>query len=241
MLNAAFFKRMKLGMPLVTAKWAMTLDGRIAAPDGSSKWISDEDSRRQVHALRGEADAVLVGIGTTAADDPELTCRVAEAKRTAARVVADPHCRLPLTSRLVATIDRAPLLVATGPEADTKAVAALREAGAEVIVLAQTPEGGLDLRQLMKGLGDRGMSNVLVEGGARILGSLVDQGLIDRVVVFVAPKLLGSAGGVPPIEGVRARTMAEALALAKVSIVQGARDAIIQGWLTDPMAWCVPG
>lgn len=236
--NAAFFKHMALGMPLVTAKWAMTLDGRIAAPDGSSRWISSESSRIRVHALRGQVDAVMIGVGTAVRDDPELTCRLAPAPaRIAARIVIDPRARLPLSSKLVASAGAAPVVIATGAGAPAANVAALRAAGCDVIALPETATGQLDLCSLLRTLGQRGMSHVLVEGGARLLGSLFDAGQIDRVVAFIAPKLLGAADAPGPLAGSGARTMPAARLLIEPTIESTGQDAIMTGWIRDPLEW----
>jgi diaminohydroxyphosphoribosylaminopyrimidine deaminase/5-amino-6-(5-phosphoribosylamino)uracil reductase len=233
--NASFFKHVRLGLPLVTAKWAMTLDGRIAAPDGSSRWISDETSRRQVHAMRGEVDAVMVGIETALRDDPDLCCRDAEPKRVAVRIVVDSRCRLPLESRLVRTARETPVLIATGPRPDARAAARLEAAGCELMRLPAALSGRPDLGELFARLGDRGMSHVLVEGGPRLLGALFADHLVDRAVVFVAPKLLG--GGPGAVEGDWAPTIDGAHQLHRASVQPGGRDAIMIGWVSDPTSW----
>ncbi len=203
-LNAPFFKLVTTGLPYVHAKWAMTLDGKLAARTGASKWISNERSRRLVHQLRGRVDAVAVGIGTALTDDPELTARP-PGPRQAVRVVFDSRARLPGESRLLKTARQWPVLVVVGRSASTAAVQRLRDAGAEVLVVDSqvTPTGQelLDLRQALAEFGRRKMTNVLVEGGAKLLGSLFDAQLIDEVHVFVGPKLVGGARAVSPLAG----------------------------------------
>ncbi|HAB11420.1 MAG TPA: bifunctional diaminohydroxyphosphoribosylaminopyrimidine deaminase/5-amino-6-(5-phosphoribosylamino)uracil reductase RibD, partial [Planctomycetaceae bacterium] len=177
-LNAPFLKLIETGRPWIHAKWAMTLDGRIAATGGHSQWISSEDSRQLVHQLRGRVDAVLVGIGTAVADDPLLTARP-PGPRTATRVVLDSTARLPLDSQLVRTAADVPLLLACAETAEPTRVAALAEAGVEVIVGPVDDRGRLEIENLLGEFGLRRWTNVLVEGGSEVLGALADGGWID--------------------------------------------------------------
>ena len=215
-LNAPFRKLIQAGLPWVHAKWAMTLDGRIASRTGASQWISNAVSRGRVHDLRGRMDAVLVGVGTALADDPLLTARP-PGPRTASRVVIDSQARLPLDSQLVRTAREGRVIVATTEQAPTSRRAALAAEGVEVLVLPTasgspgTPPGHVsetdesaarvDLRALLKTLGSRRMTNVLVEGGGVLLGALHDQRLLDEVHVFIAPRLLGGAAALSPVLG----------------------------------------
>src|SRR5262249_5239908 len=171
-LNAPYLQLMRTGGPYVHVKWAMTLDGKIATRTGDSQWISNEASRRLVHALRGRMNAVIVGIGTALADDPQLTARP-PGPRTATRVILDSRARLPLTGRLARTARETPVLVATGPEADSRRVEELRGAGCEVFSLP-AEEGLPSVPALLDALGARRMTNVLVEGGSAVLGSFLD-------------------------------------------------------------------
>ena len=210
-LTATFVKRVTTGHPYVHAKWAMTLDGKIASRTGDSRWISNEASRKIGHTLRGRMDAILIGQGTATADDPLLTARP-PGPRTAARIVLDSRATLPLTSKLVLTVDDAPLLVVVSEAAPATDVERLRSVGAEVLTLpsecvaeasgeASCRQQQPDLTSLLDELGRREMTNVLVEGGGRLLGSFFDQDLIDECHVFVAPKLLGGWQAISPIAG----------------------------------------
>jgi diaminohydroxyphosphoribosylaminopyrimidine deaminase/5-amino-6-(5-phosphoribosylamino)uracil reductase len=203
-LAAPFCKLVETGRPYVHAKWAMTLDGRIASHSGASKWISNAASRAVVHRLRGRMDAILIGVGTAFADDPLLTARPA-GPRTATRVVFDSQARLPVESQLVATAHQAPLLVVATPHASRENIERLRERGAEVFECgpSQPANGGIrpDAGELLAELGRRRMTNVLVEGGSELLGSFFDQRLIDELHVFVAPRLLGGLGAKSPLAG----------------------------------------
>ncbi len=203
-LIAPFRKRIETGLPWVHAKWAMTLDGKIASRTGHSQWISNAASRAVVHRLRGRMDAIVAGIGTALADDPQLTARP-PGPRVAIRVVLDSTARLPIASKLVATVREIPLIVATAADAPADRVAALRAAGVEILpVPACDPEAGDELSSLhglLTDLASRGCTNVLVEGGGAVLGAFFDQQLIDEAHVFLAPKLLGGQAAKTPIAG----------------------------------------
>jgi diaminohydroxyphosphoribosylaminopyrimidine deaminase/5-amino-6-(5-phosphoribosylamino)uracil reductase len=198
--NAPFLHLVSTSRPWVHAKWAMTLDGRIATSGGESQWISGEESRGLVHQLRGRVDAVVVGIGTALADDPLLTARP-PGPRIATRVVLDSHARLPLDSQLVRTAGEVPVMVCCAEAADSQRVAALAAAGVDVFPAACDEAGRIDLHGLLGELGIRRWSNVLVEGGSEVLGSLADGGLIDEAHVFLAPKLLGGRAALGAVGG----------------------------------------
>lgn len=206
-LNAPFLKLTNTGLPYVHAKWAMTLDGKIASRTGASRWISGAESRAIVHRLRGRMDAIVIGAATALADDPLLTARPA-GPRVAARVVLDSQARLPVTSKLLQTLAEAPLIVAVADNAPGQQVADLRAAGAEVLTLPLERDADpaaaacIDLKALLAELGRRRFTNVLIEGGGELLGSFFDLELIDEVHVFVAPKLLGGAQAKSPLGGI---------------------------------------
>jgi diaminohydroxyphosphoribosylaminopyrimidine deaminase/5-amino-6-(5-phosphoribosylamino)uracil reductase len=226
--NAPYLKLLATGRPYVHAKWAMTLDGKIATRTGDSKWISNEQSRRRVHALRGRMDAIVAGIGTVRADDPLLTARPA-GPRTPLRVILDSHGSLPLASRLVQTARDAPVLVATA-DAPPECVAPLRAAGCEV--LAVTPEAGrAGLAPLLDELGRRRLTNVLVEGGSEVLGSFLDAGAVDEVHVFIAPRLAGGGTARTPLGGRGTGRIADALPLERWETESIDGDLYVHGWL----------
>jgi len=227
-LNAPFFKLRQRGLPYVIAKWAMTLDGRIATATGDSRWISGEASRRWVHDLRGRVDAVLVGLQTVRHDDPLLTCRTTPL-RTAVRIVLDERAGIADSSRLVRTAGEFPLLVAATAQAPDERVGALRQAGADVCVLPDDGAGRVDLAALMRELGVREMTNVLIEGGARVLGSAFDADLVDEAAVFVAPRLIGSAGALSPVAGVGVDQVAHGRRLENVTVTRIEDDMLIRG------------
>jgi diaminohydroxyphosphoribosylaminopyrimidine deaminase/5-amino-6-(5-phosphoribosylamino)uracil reductase len=199
-LTAPFTQLVTQGRPWVHAKWAMTLDGKIASQTGHSQWVTGEPSRAVVHELRGRMDAIVVGIGTVITDDPRLTARPA-GPRTALRVVIDPQARLPLGSQLVQTAGEVPVLCVTSATADPDRITALQSTGVEVWTTDQLEHGRLSPAAWLAELGRRRMTHVLVEGGGRLLGSLFDADLIDEWHVFIAPKLVGGEQAVSPLAG----------------------------------------
>ncbi|HEV2744349.1 MAG TPA: bifunctional diaminohydroxyphosphoribosylaminopyrimidine deaminase/5-amino-6-(5-phosphoribosylamino)uracil reductase RibD [Rubrobacter sp.] len=208
--NEQFFHRMRTGRPFVHVKLATTLDGRIAAAGGDSKWVTGEAARRRAHELRAEAGAVLVGAGTVRADDPTLTARgLPEDPPAVTRVVLDPRLTTGPDSELARTASKAPLVVFAGAEAPDRRAQPLRDAGADVVV-APMAEGGIDLPFVLDELGRRGIRGVLVEGGGETATGFVEGGLAQKLTLFYAPKLIGSEG-VPMIGALRATRMAEAL------------------------------
>jgi diaminohydroxyphosphoribosylaminopyrimidine deaminase/5-amino-6-(5-phosphoribosylamino)uracil reductase len=208
--NEQFFHRMRTGRPFVHVKLATTLDGRIAAAGGDSKWVTGEAARRRAHELRAEAGAVLVGAGTVRADDPTLTARgLPEDPPAVTRVVLDPRLTTGPDSELARTASKAPLIVFAGAEAPEGRAQPLRDVGADVVV-APMAEGGMDLPFVLDELGRRGVRGVLVEGGGETATGFVEGGLAQKLTLFYAPKLIGSEG-VPMIGALRATRMAEAL------------------------------
>jgi diaminohydroxyphosphoribosylaminopyrimidine deaminase/5-amino-6-(5-phosphoribosylamino)uracil reductase len=230
-LNAPYLKLLYTGRPWVIAKWAMTLDGKIATRSGSSQWISGDASRARVHQLRGRVDAIMVGRGTAAADNPQLTARP-PGKRTATRIVIDSSAQIELDSRLVSAAGKVPLLVACGPQASPQKCRQLEAAGCEVLVFdAAAP--GTRLLQLLDELGRRRMTNVLVEGGGQLLGSLFDARAIDEVHVFVATKLVGGADARTPLAGWGIEDMTQAICLRVPAVEQVDDDIYVHGRLHD--------
>lgn len=191
---AGFHKRTTTGRPLVTLKLASTLDGRIATRSGESRWITGDAARRAAHALRGRHDAVLVGVGTVVADDPDLTCRLPGFRPTPiVRVVADSHLRTPLTARLVTSAQETPTWMLIRHGADPARRHAFAELGIRLIELAGA-EAGVDLQAGLVALGTAGITRLLVEGGAQVAAALLRAGLVDRIAWFHAPAVMGGDG-----------------------------------------------
>jgi diaminohydroxyphosphoribosylaminopyrimidine deaminase/5-amino-6-(5-phosphoribosylamino)uracil reductase len=225
-VTAPFLKRVGTGRPLVIAKWAQTLDGRIATRTGESKWISGRPARRRVHRLRGRVDAIVTGLGTVRADDPLLTVREgASGRRTPARVVIDPELEIWLESRLVKTAHDAPVIVACSQRAMAAAPLASKRAhlARAGVTLHPLPPGvgGLDIGLLLEQLcSQRGVCTVMVEGGPILLGSLLQADLIDLAVVYIAPLVLGDEQARPMATGRVAETLTQGRRLELLRVKQ---------------------
>ncbi len=213
---AGFFSRVQRGRPLVTLKLAATLDGRIATASGESQWITDTQARRAAHALRGQHDAVLVGVGTVLADDPDLTCRVpGYTPRPCVRVIADSHLRTPLMSRVVATSGQAPTWILHRDGADPARAAALANAGVRCLHVAHD-DMGVDPAASLATLGEAGLTRVLAEGGARLAAALLRAGLVDRLAWFTAPALMGGDGW-PAVQAMGVRQLSDMAKFRRVA------------------------
>jgi diaminohydroxyphosphoribosylaminopyrimidine deaminase/5-amino-6-(5-phosphoribosylamino)uracil reductase len=194
-LNAGFILRVRAGRPLVTLKLATSLDGRIATRTGASQWITGEAARARAHHLRATHDAILIGSGTALADDPSLTCRLPGLEdRSPVRVVLDGRLRLSPTSRLARGAREVPTWVITRAGADHASVAVLEQQGVEVLTVGIDEEGRPDAGQTLAALAGRGITRVLVEGGAKVAASLLGAGLVDRLVWFQGPVVIGGDG-----------------------------------------------
>ena len=231
-LNLPFFKRVKTGRPFVIAKWAMSLDGRIALASGDSRWISNEKSRALVHEIRGRVDAIIVGIGTVMADNPSLTARP-PGPRIPTRVVIDPRAELPLESILVRTANEIPTWVFCSLNADRARLEQLYESGCKVVELKPDESGTIRPNDVLDHLGAAGMTNVLVEGGSRLLGRFFDDRAIDEVLVFIAPVLFGGPASYPPIHGQELRPMEMVSRLTQVRRVQIGDDTLVTGLVSE--------
>jgi diaminohydroxyphosphoribosylaminopyrimidine deaminase/5-amino-6-(5-phosphoribosylamino)uracil reductase len=229
-LNAPYLKLLRTGRPYVHAKWAMTLDGKIATRTGDSRWITGEAARCPVHELRGRMDAIIVGIGTVLADDPQLTARP-PGPRTPARIVLDSRGRLPMTSKLATTARETPVIVIT----ETEAIASIQELkalGCETLGLPAN-QGRPYIGALLDELGRRRMTNVLVEGGAEVLGRFFDAGAVDEVHAFIAPRIAGGSAKTA-VAGRGVERIADALTLAEYKIEQFGPDILIHGLVRSP-------
>lgn len=230
-LNAPYLKRLTVGRPFVTAKWAMTLDGKTACHSGDSKWISNPRSRSFVHALRGRMDGILVGIGTVLLDDPELTARTG-GPRCPTRIILDSTARLPINSKLARTARTVPVLLAVSEAAPAHRRETLARMGVELLVTRG--HGPICIPELLDELGRRGLTNLLVEGGGRVLGAFLDAGEVDAVEVFIAPTLEGGSHSFSPFRGSGVSHMTEALRLTRhrVSVLDG--DVALSGQIVRP-------
>ena len=211
-LLRGYLSRQTRGRPWCTAKFAMSLDGKIAAHTGDARWISGEESRRYAHALRDRVDAVIVGVGTVLADDPRLTVRpVPRDGRQPRRIVVDSRLRTPLGSAVVAPdlgvgttiacVDDVPVDGQSARHARAQAAGRLAERGVELLALPAGPDGRVDLRALSAALGRQGLNEVLVEGGGELLAGFIAAGLVDELEFCLAPLVIGGRAAVSPVEG----------------------------------------
>ncbi len=225
-INAGFFLKVRAGRPLVTLKTASTLDGRIATHRGESQWITGEAARQASHLLRAQADAIVVGAGTALADNPDLTCRLAGLEQCSpVRVVFDSHLRLPLTARLVATARAVPTWVVALDNADPDRRHTLTDCGVEVITVHPDADGNPDLTAALHELGKRGLTRVLVEGGAHLAAALLRRHLVDRIAWFRAPKLIGG-DGLPVAMPFGVDHLADAPQFKRVSLAEVGGDVV---------------
>jgi diaminohydroxyphosphoribosylaminopyrimidine deaminase/5-amino-6-(5-phosphoribosylamino)uracil reductase len=230
-LNAPFFKHVATGRPLVLGKWAMTLDGKVASTQGESRWISSDASRKLVHQWRGRAGAVLVGIGTVLADNPMLNCRMPELPNPV-RVILDAECRTPPNARLLEPDPEKPgparVLIYSSEGAPPERARALTAAGAEVVAVPANA-GKVSLNAVLDDLGRRGVNLVLVEGGSEVLGSFFDAGLIDQLLVFIAPKLIGGRAAKSALGGEGLPKMLDAAILRELKNYRLEGDVVVEG------------
>ena len=231
--NRVFRKYITTNMPWVTAKWAMTLDGKIATTTGDSKWITSEKARERVHLMRKNNMAILCGIGTVMADDPMLNVRLTEERmkqlgikehevRQPIRIVADRQARLPLESQLVSTAHEIPLIVVYGNSADEEKLQQLRDAGV-------TLWNCHTLTELIQRAGAEKIDSIMLESGGTLSEALLKEGLIDEVVAFIAPKIVGGKGAKTPVEGDGVSMMGEAIELTNQIVETIGSDVMISG------------
>jgi diaminohydroxyphosphoribosylaminopyrimidine deaminase / 5-amino-6-(5-phosphoribosylamino)uracil reductase len=228
--NEDFAKWIRTGLPFITLKTALTLDGQISRRAGSVTWITSKPSRQFVQRLRHEADAVLTGIGTVLADDPRMTDRTGQPRRRPLlRAVVDTRLRMPLRSNLVRSDDD-DLVIFTTQSLDSKKARALISAGAEVVRLPEK-HGHVDLHAVSRDLGQRQMLNVLLEAGAELNGAALQSGIVDKMILFYAPKIMGT-GGVP-LARIPSRWFAKSPSLENLTVERCGPDFVVQGYFHD--------
>lgn len=227
-LNAPYLKLVGQRRPYVTAKWAMTLDGKIATSAGESKWITGDVAREHALAFRGTVDAVIVGIGTVLADNPQLTARP-PGPHVPTRVVVDSRGRLPSDCVLARTAREVPVLVATTPSIQPDAVDRLTGMGVECVVLPPNVDRRVSIDALLDACGKRRWTNVLVEGGSQLLGSFLDSGQIDAVRVYVSPRVAGGGLAKGPVSGKGIPRLADLLSLESLNVTRLDRDLCLAG------------
>ena len=229
-LNEIFFKFISTGLPFVTLKYAQTLDGRIATATGHAQWVSSPPSLRMVHQLRSSHDAILVGSGTVLADNPELTVRLVKGKNPL-RIILDRRLRIPLDAKVLQNQDRARTVVITSPDAPEDRYEALHQMGIDLLCVDEAPGGGTDLKKLLRALGERQIASLLIEGGAAVTTSVLKEHLADRMIVVVAPKIVGQ--GIEAVGDLGIRFMNDAIALPHCRILKRGNDVVFDVRMND--------
>ncbi len=231
-INEAYIKYITTGMPFVTAKFAVSMDGKIATRSGDSEWISGEESRKYVHYLRYTSDAIMAGANTVITDDPRLTCRYAgkggEAKKQPLRVIVDGKGRTSCVARVFNESGEALLVLDRMVEPGKKAD--FTKAGVELVELSSDGDL-LDLKELLETLGKRGITSVLVEGGGILLGSLFDHGLVDKVIAFISPLVIGGKEAKTAVAGEGVDKIIDAIKLDHVTVERFGDDLMMSGYV----------
>ena len=226
-LNEIFFHYITSKTPYVVLKYAMTLDGKIAAASGDSRWVTGEAARHHVHETRARLSGMMIGVGTVLADDPLLTCRI-EGGRNPYRIICDSHARTPLDCQLIRTAHEIDTVIAV-TEWNERA-SALKKAGAH-LVLCKEQNGKVDLNDLMRQLGAHGLDSILLEGGAELAFTALEAGIVHKVQAYIAPKLIGGAAAKTPLGGTGFAKMAGAMPLKNVTVTPLGEDFLMEGVL----------
>ncbi|NLB51597.1 MAG: bifunctional diaminohydroxyphosphoribosylaminopyrimidine deaminase/5-amino-6-(5-phosphoribosylamino)uracil reductase RibD [Syntrophomonadaceae bacterium] len=229
-LNEFFFKYIEHKIPFITLKTAMTLDGKIAAYSGDSRWISGDKSRYFVHTLRNQYDAVMAGIGTVLTDNPRLNTRLLEEdKRDAVRIIVDGNLDIPLNNQIVQTAKEQTTIILTSTVKNQCKAERLENMGIRIIELGGTPEA-VPIEKALPILGEMGILSILVEGGANINAYMLENKLVDKVYWFIAPKLIGGKSAPTPVAGNGITLMKDAVLLDEIEYKQIEKDILITGY-----------
>ena len=228
--NEFFIKYIQTGIPFVLLKCAATLDGRIATRTGDARWVSGPDSRQFVHELRHAVDAILVGVDTVKADDPSLTTRLPDGQGCdPIRIILDTHLSIPLKARVLTQPSHAGTIVVTGPDISRAAQERVQATGARVLSVP-CRDGRIDLEALLATLGTEGIASVLVEGGSRVSGSALRAGVVDKILFFYAPKILGGDDGIPICRGPGQEYMRDCLPIKGSRLHRFGEDILLEGY-----------
>jgi diaminohydroxyphosphoribosylaminopyrimidine deaminase/5-amino-6-(5-phosphoribosylamino)uracil reductase len=228
-LNEAFIKHVTTKMPFVTLKTAQTLDGKIATASGESKWITDEKAREEGRRLRDINDAILVGINTVLKDNPSLTTRI-PGGRDPIRVIVDSKLRIPLNAKVLIQKSAAKTMIATLSNVPEGKIKKLQDVGAEVLTI-ESAHGRVDLRDLMKKLGKKGIMSVLIEGGAEVNASALKSSIVDKIVMFIAPTIMTGKDSLCSIGGISPKKLGHAIKLRNVTSRFVGQDLMIEGYI----------
>ena len=232
-INEPFIKFITTKLPFVCMKAAMTLDGKIATHTGDSKWISSETSRKRVHQLRKKYMAIMVGCTTVITDNPELTCRLPEGSKNPVRIIVDSKAASPEDSKVFQVAEDKKTILAVTEKAPADKIERLRNIGVEVLVLPEDDTGRVNLCALMKELGARKIDSVLLEGGGTLNFSALNAGIVDRVEMFIAPKIIGGEKAKTPVAGIGIDMMADAINLKEIETERIENDLLITGLICN--------
>ncbi len=231
-LNIPFVKFIKERIPYVTVKVAQTLDGKIATKTGDSKWISNDASRRFVHVMRERVDCVLVGINTILKDDPLLTPRLGRpSRKNVKRVIIDSHLKIPLKSKVLKNPES--LIIATTKKASKKKLLQLTRKKVDIII-TKDKKGQVNLKSFLKELAQRNISHILVEGGGNIVSSFLKENLVDEMLIFISPKIVGGRDAVTSVEGDGVKFVDEAIPLSNIKVERFGTDILVRGHVYRP-------
>ncbi len=230
-LNEIFLKYITTGLPFCIMKTAMTLDGKIAAQTGDSKWITGELSRKYVHGLRHRTASIMTGIGTILADDPMLNTRLENGGGSdPIRIILDSSARIPLKAKVLNLDSKASTIIVTTEKADKEKIKAIEEMGAEVII-APLKNNGVDLSFLIRVLGEKKIDSILLEGGSKINYAALEEGIVDKVNAFIAPKIIGGDNAKTPVGGEGRQLMKDAITLKNIEVYHFENDIMIEGYI----------
>ncbi len=230
-LNEAYVKYITTKRPFVILKVAMTLDGKIATPEGESKWITGEKARELVHKTRGSVDAVMTAIGTVKADDPQLTARIKKGTRSPIRIIIDPEFEVPIDAKILNTPPETVIVTKKSQKSEVRSqkLRALSNKGVKII---DYDGERVDLNWLMKKLGEMGITSVLIEGGSSLNSHALEYGIVDKVMFFTAPKIIGGKESFPSVGGKAFRKLSEAHQLKNITLKRIGEDILIEGYIT---------
>jgi len=228
-LNEVFIKYIVTKEPFVVMKNAMSLDGKIATVTGESQWISGETARKQVHVLRHELSGIMVGIETVIKDDPQLTARIPNSNNPI-RIVVDSQLRIPITSAILTHQDEAKTIIATTERADKEKLETLRQLGIEVIVTKEK-SGRVNLQELMRTVGAMGIDSILLEGGATLNFSALEENIVDKIQTYIAPKIIGGKDAKTAVEGAGILSLKNAFKINRLTAVMVGEDLFLEGYM----------
>ncbi|GEK89368.1 diaminohydroxyphosphoribosylaminopyrimidine deaminase [Alkalibacterium putridalgicola] len=230
-LNEVFNKFITTQTPFVLMKYAMSLDGKIATQTGDSKWISSEKSREHAHHLRGYLSGIMVGIGTVLKDDPQLTCRV-PGYPNPVRILLDSQLRVPLDSKILKDQDEAQTLILTTEHAPLSMRREIEKLGVEVLTVPERDEK-VDLKAARSELGKKGIDSILLEGGGTLNAAALEAGIVDKVTIYIAPKIIGGAEAISPVMGRGVETIKDAYGLSDLQVTKLNEDIFVEGYLRE--------